>query len=261
MLAYPHDAPTGFVVMRFFWIQCCQFSAKLLALVASSSFAVAQLSVAGWWDNAPQSNTIEFRLMEQYIWPIVTLLLGLFTGSFLKSYLGKKGENLATHEDIQKLVDQMTAVTQATKEIEAKISDDVWNRQRLLELQREAVSSLMLALSKADAAVLDLSSALKEQKNSQTPDRFAEEINTKWRECSRALNDLDTKHGVALLVCSDKFTDVVWALRKDLRNIGIQLGKGSLNAYDNQSKMLGLKFAAALVLARSELGTRPNVGA
>lgn len=98
--------------------------------------------------------------MEKYLWPLVTLLLGLLSGSFLKPYLSKKGENLATHEDIQKLVEQVTAVTQATKEIEAKISDQVWNRQRLWELKREAVYSVMLALNKADDAVLGLSTVL-----------------------------------------------------------------------------------------------------
>ncbi len=41
-------------------------------------------------------------------------------GAFIGSYLMKKGENLATHEDINKLVDQVKSVTQATKEIEAK---------------------------------------------------------------------------------------------------------------------------------------------
>jgi len=36
----------------------------------------------------------------------------------------KKGENLATHEDLDKLVVQVRAVTTTTKEIEAKISTD-----------------------------------------------------------------------------------------------------------------------------------------
>ena len=64
-------------------------------------------------------------------------------GAYLGSYLRKKGENRAIHEDIGKLVDQMKAVTQATKEIEAKISDDVWARQRRWELRRDILLQTM----------------------------------------------------------------------------------------------------------------------
>jgi hypothetical protein len=51
-------------------------------------------------------------------------------------YLKKKGENLATHEDIGKLIDQVRAVTITTKEIEASISDRSWNRQKHWEMKR-----------------------------------------------------------------------------------------------------------------------------
>lgn len=56
-------------------------------------------------------------------------LVGGWCGAHIGAYLKKKGENLATHEDIDKLVDQVRAVTQTTKEIEAKISDEMWDRQ------------------------------------------------------------------------------------------------------------------------------------
>ncbi|MGH9438054.1 MAG: hypothetical protein ACRD22_09185 [Terriglobia bacterium] len=62
--------------------------------------------------------------------------------AYLGSYLKKKGENLATHEDIGKLVDQVKAITQATKEIETKISDAVWKRERKAELQLKAIESV-----------------------------------------------------------------------------------------------------------------------
>ena len=51
-------------------------------------------------------------------------------GAFFGAHLSKKGKNAAIHEDIGKLVQQMAAVTQTTKEIEARISNDMWERQR-----------------------------------------------------------------------------------------------------------------------------------
>ena len=46
----------------------------------------------------------------------LTTLIGSFTGSYFASYLKKKGENRAIHEDLSKLVDQVTAVLQTVIE-------------------------------------------------------------------------------------------------------------------------------------------------
>jgi hypothetical protein len=77
-------------------------------------------------------------------------------GAYLGSYLRKKGENLATHEDIDKLVEQVSAVTKATKEIETKISSDVWDRQKQWELKREILFDATKRLSEIENKLLSL---------------------------------------------------------------------------------------------------------
>jgi len=84
----------------------------------------------------------------------LTKLLFMFitagAGAFLGSYLKKKGENFATHEDIDKLVAQVTAVTQTTKEIEGKISHDFWEREKTWEVKREALFEAMKELANVE---------------------------------------------------------------------------------------------------------------
>jgi hypothetical protein len=63
-------------------------------------------------------------------------------GAYLGAYLRKKGENLATHEDIDKLVSQVTAVTTAAKRIESAISTEVWRRERKAELQLKTADAI-----------------------------------------------------------------------------------------------------------------------
>ena len=82
-------------------------------------------------------------------------LVGAAAGSYFKGYGEQKGKNLATHEDITLLVDQVRAVTQTTKEIEARISDDVWDRQKRWELRKELI---LVAVAKAHAMFDALSS-------------------------------------------------------------------------------------------------------
>jgi hypothetical protein len=60
--------------------------------------------------------------VQPYIAGALTILLGMFVGYFFKGYLTKKGENLASKEDVQDLVGQVSVVTDATKRIEADIS-------------------------------------------------------------------------------------------------------------------------------------------
>jgi hypothetical protein len=68
-------------------------------------------------------------------------------GAYLGSYLKKKGENWATKEDLKQLVDQMSAVTHATKTIEARISTDIWYTQRMWELRKEALFQMLNEIS------------------------------------------------------------------------------------------------------------------
>jgi hypothetical protein len=74
----------------------------------------------------------------QAIQAILTIAAVTFI-AFFKGYGSKKGENLATHEDIQKLVDQVRAVTKATEEIKASISTEAWTRQ----LRKEACYDML----------------------------------------------------------------------------------------------------------------------
>lgn len=66
-------------------------------------------------------------------------------GAYLGSYLKKKGENLATHEDVDKLVEQVSAVTVATKQIEARIDRASRVHERQLDILQKLYRRLRVA--------------------------------------------------------------------------------------------------------------------
>ena len=90
-----------------------------------------------------------------------------FIGSYLGAYFKKKGENLATREDIDILVDQVRAVTTATKQIEAKISGDVWDRQKRWELKRDLLFDAARTIAPAQTALVRLSVVYQSDKDSK----------------------------------------------------------------------------------------------
>jgi hypothetical protein len=110
-----------------------------------------------------------FGHMETLIGWGLTTLVAAFIGSFLGGYLKKKGENLATHEDIDKLVAEMKAVTQATKEIEARISNEVWERQKRWEVKREAIFEAMKNLATIDDEMMKLNTVFQAARQSGNP--------------------------------------------------------------------------------------------
>ena len=92
-----------------------------------------------------------------FTWALVIVpFISAGAGAYLGSYLKKKGANLATREDLDDLVEQMSAVTQATKAIEAQISDQAWNKQRHWEMKRDALFSAVQALGRADDTLISL---------------------------------------------------------------------------------------------------------
>ncbi|MFC6644452.1 hypothetical protein ACFQBQ_02375 [Granulicella cerasi] len=77
-------------------------------------------------------------------------LIAAGAGAFLASYLKRKGENIAVREELEELVKQVKATTEATKAIEARIGDEFWNKQRMWEMKRDA-----LVESFSDVAAID----------------------------------------------------------------------------------------------------------
>jgi len=140
--------------------------------------------------------------MELYVIVPIISFVGAGLGSFVAAYLKKKGENLATHEDIGRLVEQVAAVTKTTKEIEAKISDEVWGRQRLWEMKRDAFFALVKAQSKVADTLIILSAAFQVASKSHPESHGASNASTKAMESWwTASGDFEAAGAQVQLVC------------------------------------------------------------
>src|SRR5258708_12726797 len=60
-------------------------------------------------------------------------------GAFFGAYLKEKAKRVATHEDIENVLKEVRETTKAAKEIEAQISEKVWDRQKRWEVTRSAL--------------------------------------------------------------------------------------------------------------------------
>jgi hypothetical protein len=105
---------------------------------------------------------------------LVGLVAGL--GAYFGSYLKTKGKNLATQEDIAKL-------TQTTKQIEAKISNEMWDRQKRWELKREVLEVAAKRVMTLETTLRNMAAA------SRTADTNKAQGSTVYQEMLNEAND------------------------------------------------------------------------
>jgi len=176
----------------------------------------------------------------------------LFWKSFLPGYLNKKAENYATHEDINKLVDQVQAVTTATEQIKARISNEVWDRQKQWELRREMIIEISKAISEIEETLLRVKSALDIRDESQNWKETYLAGLTKWREASALL---DQARMLVDIACSDNTAKLVREYAICATTLGSRMMKNQdTKVLDDGSREWQTKYLTVIQALRRELG-------
>lgn len=193
----------------------------------------------------------------------LSILLSLFIGGFLKSYLGKKGENLATHEDIDKLLDQVKAVTKATKDIEAKISNEVWDRQKRWELKREVLFDATKRVSDLRAKLDDLKHTARLIAEDPSEDKAAQlkrSINA-MDAFLDALAHFDETLLLINIACDPQTRRTFELYGAIVRSISTEVTEGNIETKWTSMKELTGRHEAVIESIRQELGTQDAAGA
>lgn len=179
-------------------------------------------------------------------------------GAYLGSYLRKKGENLATHEDIDNLVDQVRAVTTATKEIETRISSDLWDRQKQWELKREILFDAARKLSAIENRLLSLQTFWRAQMNGEIEGagskiRLENKYVTEWQESVRSFEETES---LIHVTCSGETMKAFAELGDLLRNTAGKIVGDDSEAYAKTKDERAKKLVLARVAIRKELGIK-----
>lgn len=186
-------------------------------------------------------------------WIILTALASGF-GGYFGAYLRKKGENLATHEDLDKVVRQMEATTTATKAIEARISDEMWDRQKRWELRRDTVIGVIQAMIETREGLMKYFATREVAKETDAP-KAVETYHQSMEEWHIKSTDFDSRRVVALMIWSKQLNDILWEARQRLRVAFSDLAHGRVASYDEVGALVKEATERAIAAARNELGT------
>ena len=174
--------------------------------------------------------------------------------AYFKGYANKKGENLATHEDIEKPEDQVAVVTKTAKEIETKISNEAWDRQKRWELKRDVLFDTVKRISEVDEALLRLNTKVlfEEQPTNAAWLKFATERKEQWTKARIRFSE--TKELVRV-VCGREIGDSLETFLVFADQIAIRMIRDKDAAiYQNSQIELAGRLLATRVAMRKELG-------
>jgi hypothetical protein len=191
--------------------------------------------------------------------PYITLAIGAllgFFGGYFKAYSAKKGENRAMQEDIHKLVDQVSAVTTATKEIESKISGDLWDRQKQWELKRDILFDAVKRLNDVDSKLLALNTFWEHKINGKI-DSPESEVSLSHRyttEWQAAMHGFEEVEALAQVTCAPETMRAFAQLGALLKRLASDIVNGNQLSYKLSQKERDKLFGLAKVAIRRELG-------
>jgi hypothetical protein len=175
-------------------------------------------------------------------------------GAYVGSYLRKRGENLATHEDLDKIVAQMEATTEATKAIEARISNEVWDRQRQWELKREVLLAAAKRLAAAQEALNSHGTAMELHSGPDPNPYFAQAVVKSGEEWFSAIAELDESRLLADIVCEPETARALDAFAIHAKKAASLLSAPNIAEYKTSWRTIFENGEQAKRAIRRELG-------
>ncbi len=188
------------------------------------------------------------------MWGLGVLAAAL--AGYLAGYAKKKGENRALKEDLNLLVKQVEAVTTTTKQIEAKISNEVWDRQKQWELKREVLFGAVAGISEIEDAMVSYDSFLQvEHRESKADDRtWLEKKTEELVRLGKATTSVDETKLLVGIVCGKETRGAFTNYRTITNEIVGRLIKGDIGAYKTLQADRLKRHIDVEVAVRKELG-------
>jgi hypothetical protein len=185
-----------------------------------------------------------------YVATLTLSAVGAAIGVYLVAYVKQKGENPATKEDLQLVVDQVKATTLLAEGMKTEVSGKRWISQERWKVRMELYVTL---LSTLQTVVMNLNSVVMEIKTHNTA-RDGDYMDREAPEFTRAKQDLMRAKVLAGLVSPD-----VWELVRNTeilewKRIRLMMTDALIDLLQGEILRNTKTFEAVATEGRRELG-------
>jgi hypothetical protein len=197
--------------------------------------------------------------MEKAILWALSIVVGGFVG-YLSGYTKKKGENRAVREDFDNLLIQVKETTRVTKEIENKLSDAAWDRQKRWELMRDVLIEIARKTAAVKDTLLELGVAYAPSNTGEDEEssrRTAKKVEV-YPPWNRAANDLDAIVAIANLACSPEVVAALTEFTRYARELSVEIIGKKSNVFATKARELAAKHVALNRAMRKEIANDPK---
>jgi len=153
------------------------------------------------------------------------------------------------------LVDQVKAVTTATKEIEAKISSGVWDRQKRWEMKREVLFEATKRLGDFDDALVSLHTVYLTERINRKPGEpeWIEAKGSAAKKFGAAAKKFEESRLLAEIVCGKEVKLACDNFLLVMRPIATGITKDDAEIYTESARERTLRFLAVTLAIKKEL--------
>jgi hypothetical protein len=185
---------------------------------------------------------------------VLNWLILYFWQPWSTAYSGEKGKNIARKEDIDKISDEVRAVTRAQEEIKSSLAGDLWNRQLHKTQQKEIYGDLLALIHKVSGQLERLHIALTIREHVVDNEVHMEVVTTDIHEARRELEKLK-REMVRLFGLASIFNtgECLGAMAKYLFKFDLPPNI-TKEWVDEQARLTGLFNADIIFVARKQLG-------
>ncbi|MGB6823289.1 MAG: hypothetical protein WBE21_14525, partial [Candidatus Acidiferrales bacterium] len=166
-------------------------------------------------------------------------------------------KNLVRREDIQVLRDEVHVVTTTAQEIEAKISSDLWDRQKQWEMKREVLFEASKLLARVEERLLRLESLIQVGKTRLGDSDWTSAWHDGLVEWTKTSAAFERVISLVTVVCALETTATFLKFHGLVASIAGGLAQKDESAYQTRSKEVVEGALEIRVAIRRELGIPP----
>jgi hypothetical protein len=149
-------------------------------------------------------------------------VVGSGVAAYAGAYFKKRGEDKAITDGFAEVLRQTRETTEATKAIEAKITDKMWDRQKRWELRQDLLFEATREITKVRRSLLDLWQLQVETKRATVGGNspLLLKRDELWANFNRVSDKFDELALVAEVICSQPVRDALNHFSEETHELG-----------------------------------------